>query len=150
MRLFANTGLPGSALAGGFAGLYTYDVNVYDGSSFPRVCASARRHRSLCAPSVGPGFDARRATGTRGGEPRRNGATYDRMWRAAVEPGPTSSRSRATTSGTRARRSSPRRRSGPAYASYDGAYGLVGKAAQTAYLDSTARWASRYRAALGR
>ena len=42
MRLFANTSLPGKAQAGGFAGLYTYDVRIYDGSSFPRICASAR------------------------------------------------------------------------------------------------------------
>ena len=54
--------LPGKAAAGGFAGLYTYDVRVYNGSSFPRMCAAARMRNLLCAPSVGPGFDALRAT----------------------------------------------------------------------------------------
>src|SRR5262249_35846539 len=34
VRVFANTGLAGKAAAGGFAGLYTYDVYAYDGSSF--------------------------------------------------------------------------------------------------------------------
>ena len=34
---------------------------------------------------------------------------------------------------------------GRPYDSYDGAYGLNGRAAQRAYLDRTAYWASRYR-----
>ena len=45
MRLFANTYLPGKAKAGGFAGLYTYDVRIYDGSVVPahlRLGADAR------------------------------------------------------------------------------------------------------------
>ena len=33
----------------------------------------------------------------------------------------------------------------PGYASYEGAYGLVGRAAERAYLDRTAFWARRYR-----
>ncbi len=45
MRLFANTSLPGKAAAGGFAGLYTYDVRIYDGASFPRICAAAQNAR---------------------------------------------------------------------------------------------------------
>ena len=63
VRLFANTSLPGKARAGGFDGLYTYDVYIYDGSSFPRMCASARGLGLVCAPSVGPGYNATRATG---------------------------------------------------------------------------------------
>jgi hypothetical protein len=34
---------------------------------------------------------------------------------------------------------------GPPYASYDGAYGLTGRAAQRAYLARTAMWTDRYR-----
>ena len=84
LRLFANTSLPGKAEAGGFAGLYTYDVRIYDGKSFPRMCASARMHNLLCAPSVGPGFDSERATGDTRIQGRANGKTYDRMWRGAI------------------------------------------------------------------
>ena len=84
LRLFANTNLPGKAEAGGFAGLYTYDVRIYDGTSFPRMCASAHMHNLLCAPSVGPGFDAERATGDTRVRGRANGKTYDRMWRGAI------------------------------------------------------------------
>ena len=36
----------------------------------------------LCAPSVGPGYDARRATGDPHVKPRRHGLTYDSMWHA--------------------------------------------------------------------
>ena len=87
VRVFANTNLAGLAAAGGFDGLYTYDVLLFDGTLFPRLCAQARRLQLLCAPSVGPGYDARRATGDTRLKPRRNGATYDAMWRGAIEAG---------------------------------------------------------------
>ena len=125
VRLFANTSLPGKALAGGFAGLYTYDVYVYDGTSFPRMCASAHGGSGSSAlRRSGPGYDAVRATG----DPRVRGRARRRHVRPDVagrgpRRRPTSSRSRATTSGTRGRRSSRRRHVGPPYASYDGAYG---------------------------
>ena len=84
MRLFANTYLPGKAKAGGFAGLLHLRRRIYDGSSFPRICASARTLGLLCAPSVGPGL--RRAFGrpvTRAAEPDER-AAYDSMWRNAI------------------------------------------------------------------
>jgi glycoprotein endo-alpha-1,2-mannosidase len=145
VRLYANTGLVGKAEAGGFAGLYTYDVYVYDGRSFPRICAAARIHGLLCAPSVGPGYSARRATGDARVRPRRNGATYDAMWRQAIR-----ARADAVTitsynewhEGTQIE---PARAVGSPYASYEHAYGLVGRAAQNAYLTRTAGWAARFR-----
>ena len=77
-----------------------------------RAGSAARRtpRHLLCAPSVGPGL--RRAARQRrpAVKPRRHGATYDAMWRAAIRRTPTASRSRRTTSGTRARRSSRARR----------------------------------------
>jgi hypothetical protein len=146
VRLFANTGLPGKALKGGFDGLYTYDVLIFDGFSFPRMCTSARALRLVCAPSVGPGYDARRATGDMRVQPRLDGARYDRMWRAAV-------RARADVvtitsynewhEGTQIE---PARAAQPSYASYTGAWGAVGARAERAYLLRTALWADRYRA----
>jgi hypothetical protein len=143
VRLFANTGLPGKAAAGGFAGLYTYDVYEYDGSSFPRMCESARNLHLLCAPSVGPGYDAR-AIGDSRVRSRANGATYDGMWRSAI-------RSRADIvtitsynewhEGTQIEACME---AGTRYMSYDGAWGLVGRSAQRAYLDRTAMWVGRY------
>ena len=57
---------PGKALKGGFDGLYTYDVLVYDGRSFARMCSSARRsgsraRRRSARASTRTGRRARRA-----------------------------------------------------------------------------------------
>lgn len=87
VRHFANTNLVGRAAAGGFDGLYTYDVLLFDRTLFPRLCAQARKLNLFCAPSVGPGYDARRATTDTRLKPRRNGVRYDSMWRGAVRAG---------------------------------------------------------------
>ena len=145
VRLFADTALPGKAAAGGFEGMYTYDVYTYSGSSFPRICASARRLGLVCAPSVGPGYDARRATGDPNVRSRRNGATYDSMWRAAIAartPVVTITSYNEWHEGTQIE---PAREGRPGYDSYNGAWGLHGKSAQRAYLDRTAYWIERYR-----
>ncbi len=148
VRLFADTALPGKAAAGGFAGMYTYDIYTYTGSSFARICASARRLGLACAPSVGPGYDARRATGDPNVRSRRNGATYDSMWRAAIAartPVVTITSYNEWHEGTQIE---PARDGRPGYDSYDGAWGHRGKAAQRAYLDRTAFWVGRYRTRL--
>ena len=150
MRLFANTGLPGKAKAGGFAGLYTYDVYNYDGSSFTRMCTSARLNGLLCAPSVGPGFDASRATGDTRIRERNGGATYDRLWRCALRAAADVVTITSYNEWHEGTQIEPAMSAGPAYASYDGAYGLVGRAAEKAYLDRTASWVQRYRERLGR
>jgi glycoprotein endo-alpha-1,2-mannosidase len=145
VRLFADTALPGKAAAGGFAGMYTYDVYTYTGTSFPRVCSSARRLSIACAPSVGPGYDARRATGLPNVRSRRNGTTYDAMWREAIKartPLVTLTSYNEWHEGTQIE---PALTGLPGYESYDGAWGLHGKAAQRAYLDRTAYWVDRYR-----
>ncbi len=150
VTLFANTGLPGKALAGGFGGLYTYDVYTYDGSSFPRICASAKRLGLLCAPSVGPGYDAVRATGDVRVRTRADGATYDRMWRGAIRAAADVVTITSYNEWHEGTQIEPAKAVGSPYASYDGAYGLVGRAAQNAYLDRTAAWARRYREQIGR
>ncbi len=145
VRLFADTALPGKAVAGGFAGLYTYDVYTYTGTSFPRVCGSARRFGIACAPSVGPGYDARRATGLTNVRSRRNGTTYDAMWREAIKarvPIVTVTSYNEWHEGTQIE---PALAGRSGYDSYDGAWGLHGKPAQRAYLDRTAYWIDRYR-----
>jgi hypothetical protein len=150
LRLFANTNLPGRAEAGGFAGLYTYDVRIFDGRSFPRMCAAARMHNLLCAPSVGPGFDSSRATGDSRVKDRANGATYDGMWRGAVRAAAdvvTITSYNEWHEGTQIEAAAA---VGGSYSSYDGAYGLTGRAAQRAYLDRTAQWVRTYRERVGR
>src|ERR1700710_1715683 len=61
--IFAQTALVGAAAAGGFDGVYTYDIVIYGGGKFARLCQQAHKVKLLCAPSVGPGYDARRGSG---------------------------------------------------------------------------------------
>ncbi len=143
VRVFAHTPLPGKALRGGFHGLYTYDVLVHDGDGFGRMCAGARRLGLACSPSVGPGFEAVRATGETRIQSRRAGRRYDHMWSSAVRAVPdvvTITSYNEWHEGTQIEPARPG--SGP-YRSYDGAWGLRGVRAQTAYLDRTAYWIER-------
>jgi glycoprotein endo-alpha-1,2-mannosidase len=146
VRVFAHTHLVGRAKAGGFDGLYTYDVVTWNGDNFARLCSQARRAGLLCAPSVGPGFDARLVTQDAALRPRLHGKTYDRMWRAAVRAKAdvvTITSYNEWQEGTQiepARVQIER-------ASYEGAWGKWGVPAQRAYLDATLQWVLRYRAA---
>ena len=145
VRVLGHTTLVGRARAAGFDGLYTYDVGTWSGSTFARICSQAHAVGLLCAPSVGPGYDARLATGHDLVRSRDDGASYDRMWRRAL-------RARADLvtitsynewqEGTQIEPA--RARSG--HAAYDGAWGRRGVDAQRAYLDATSTWASRLRA----
>jgi hypothetical protein len=144
-RVFAQTSLPGKALKGGFDGLYTYDVLVYDGTSFARMCASARLLGLACAPSVGPGFDAFRATSEVRIRGRNDGRWYDHMWDSALRAAPdvvTITSYNEWHEGTQIEAASSK---AERYETYDGAWGLVGKPAERAYLDRTAYWTARLR-----
>jgi glycoprotein endo-alpha-1,2-mannosidase len=142
VRLFAQTNLVGFAAAGRFDGVYTYDILLFDGDFFGRYCAQARRAGLLCAPSVGPGYLATRATGDTRVKPRRAGATYDAMWRAAIRARPdivTVTSYNEWNEGTQIEpASSDPLRAG--YLTYEGAYGLRGSAAERAYLKRTRYW----------
>ena len=84
VQLYAQTTLAGAAAAAKFDGIYTYDVLLWGGDNFSRLCAQAHRVNLLCLPSVGPGYDATHATADLRVKPRRDGATYDAMWRMAI------------------------------------------------------------------
>ncbi len=156
MEVLAQTGNVARAVAAGFAGVYTYDLLRYRPASFRRLCAKAHAAGLLCAPSVGPGYDARWARGDPRVLPRRGGRTYDVMWQAALASG--ADRVTITSynewhEGTQvepARRPGPRGARGsslvPSYQSYEGAYGLSGREAEQAYLRRTRLWALAYRA----
>ena len=144
--MFANTWLVGRASRGGFDGLYSYDVLVYDGRSFRRVCRSAHQAGLLCAPSVGPGFDGRRATPVRDVAPRRDGRRYDSMWRAAIEASPDVVTITSYNEWHEGTQIEPARAGVTGFRSYEGAWGLRGRAAEVAYLERTAFWAARARA----
>ncbi len=150
--LMAQTALVGAAAAAGFDGVYTYDILTYGGDKFARLCNEAHARHLLCAPSVGPGYLARRGDGDPRVKPRRNGQTYDRMWAAAIH-----ARADIVTitsynewhEGTQIEPAAPPARHGAyRYLSYNGAWGLYGVPAETAYLQRTAYWANVYRKTL--
>jgi hypothetical protein len=148
--VFAQTALAGAAAAGGFDGVYTYDIVVYGGGKFARLCAQAHAVKLLCAPSVGPGYDARRGSGDPVVKPRRDGATYDSMWKMAIAAGAdrvtiTSYNEWHEGTEIEAASSDAKRRGRYRYLTYDGAWGLHGVAAEGAYLARTRYWADVFR-----
>jgi hypothetical protein len=144
VRLFAQSGKVGFAAAARFDGIYTYDIVTNDGDSFARLCNQAWQARLLCAPSVGPGYDAVRAGDHTHSKPRRNGETYDAMWKAALAAGPDLITITSYNEWGEGTQIEPARRA-RGYRSYDGAWGLRGPAAARAYLDRTAYWTARFR-----
>jgi hypothetical protein len=146
IRLFAGTELVGFAAAAQFDGFYTYDFLNFGASKFARLCAQARAAHVICAPSVGPGYDGRRAGESPGGRGRRNGQTYDALWAAALAADPgviTITSYNEWGEGTQIEPAQNRR----GYATYDGAWGMEGAAADFAYLARTAYWTSMARSA---
>jgi glycoprotein endo-alpha-1,2-mannosidase len=153
MTVFAQTALAGQAVAGHFSGLYTYDIVTYGARVLGRLCGQAHRVGLLCAPSVGPGYDARRAAGDPRVKPRRHGQTYDSMWHAAISGGAdrvTITSFNEWQEGTQIEPAVPLRLGEYRYVSYDGAWGLHGAAAGNAYLTRTAYWSNLFRKAAAR
>lgn len=143
LRLFGQTSLVGFAARAGFAGFYTYDIVMYHAAKFDRYCRQARAHGILCAPSVGPGYDALAATGDTHVKDRLFGTTYDSMWRAALRAGADMVTITSYNEWGEGTQIEPAGHGGR-YESYDGAYGLHGRAAQRAYVTRTAYWTSRF------
>jgi hypothetical protein len=143
LRLFGQTNLVRFAARAGFAGFYTYDIVIYDAAKFDRFCAQAREMGLLCAPSVGPGYDATLATGDRNVKPRDFGVTYDSMWNAAIKAGADTVTITSYNEWSEGTQIEPAGRGGR-YENYDGTYGLYGRAAQRAYITRTAYWTSRF------
>ena len=147
---FAQTALVGQGATGHFDGVYTYDILTYGARFLGRYCSEAHAVHLLCAPSVGPGFDAQRSEGNPNVKPRRRGATYDAMWHAAIAAGAdriTITSFNEWQEGTQIEPAVPLRLGEYRYISYDGAWGLHGVAAENAYLDRTAYWARLFRRA---
>jgi hypothetical protein len=153
-RIFAQTSMAGYAVAGGFDGLYTYDVLVHNGAAFARICAAAHARNLLCAPSVGPGYDARRAVGDTRVKLRRAGRTYDTMWRNAIAAGADAITITSYNEWHEGTQIEPARLfvgpDGDRYLGYEGAWGKTGRAAERAYLHRTVFWSGRFRTAVSR
>ena len=152
VQLLAQTAYAGWAAAAGFDGIYTYDILTYGGDKFARICDEAHAMHLLCAPSVGPGYLARRGDGDTRVKLRRNGRTYDAMWTAAIQAKAdvvTITSYNEWHEGTQIEPAAPTGRHGAyRYLSYDGAFGLHGVAAEDAYLERTLYWVGVYRKTL--
>jgi glycoprotein endo-alpha-1,2-mannosidase len=150
IQLYAQTALAGKAAAGKFDGIYTYDVLLWGGDTFSRVCSQAHRVGLSCLPSVGPGYDATNATADLRIKPRRDGATYDAMWRSAIRSsagGVTITSYNEWHEGTQIEPARARPRGAAAVAGlqgYEGAYGRSGRSSQRAYLDRTNYWSDQF------
>lgn len=147
-QVFVQTPLAGYAAAAHFDGVYTYDTLTYRGNELSRICNEAHAVGLLCGPSVGPGYNAVRATGDPRIKPRRDGATYDSMWVAALAARPdliTITSFNEWHEGTQIEPAAPPGvHDGVAYLGYEGAWGLRGVPAETAYLARTAYWTRIY------
>ena len=144
VRVFGHTTFVGRAKAAGFDGIYTYDVITWNGSLFARLCTQAHAVGLLCAPSVGPGYDARLATQEAAVRLRNDGVTYDRMWKTALRAKPdlvTVTSYNEWQEGTQIEPA----RVAVGKPSYEGAWGKHGVAAQRSYLTATAGWTERLR-----
>jgi glycoprotein endo-alpha-1,2-mannosidase len=139
LRLFGQTNLVRFAARAGFTGFYTYDIVIYDAAKFDRLCKQARELHLLCAPSVGPGYDATYATGDPNVKSREGGATYDSMWSAALRAGADMVTITSYNEWSEGTQIEPAGHGGR-YDSYNGTYGLYGRAAQRAYITRTAYW----------
>jgi len=145
VRAFGHTTLVGRAKASGFEGLYSYDVVTWNGALFRRLCTQAHAVGLLCAPSVGPGYDARLSTRDEAVRPRLHGATYDRMWKTAIRADADLVTITSYNEWQEGTQIEPARLQ-LGKPSYERAWGKNGVSAQRAYLTATAGWAARLRA----
>ncbi len=125
-------------------GLYSYDVYAVDGTRFERLLGQCRERNYLCSPSVGPGYDERRATTGGRWIDRADGDRYDAMWNRAITAGAEWVSITSFNEWHEGTQIEPALTPGaPAYADYDGAYGQTGSGAEDAYLEATASWVGR-------
>ncbi|MFD4966563.1 ThuA domain-containing protein, partial [Streptomyces sp. NPDC058417] len=140
-----------------FSGLYTYDgIAGATAPGWKQAGDYARANGLIWAPSVAPGYlDDRAVPGnTTPTLERRDGAAYDQQWNNALDPAVGGSPTWVSVTsfnewheGSQIEPADATPPPGYGYRTYDGAYGLSGEAAGTAYLDRTAHWVSRFVAA---
>jgi glycoprotein endo-alpha-1,2-mannosidase len=144
-----------------FGGMYTYDgiaaSQLPDWSGVDRFC---RANGLVWSPSFAPGYDDDRAVpgNTTPTVDRADGAAYDKVWQHAITSGDGGAAPAwvSVTSFNEWHEGSmiePATSTPPTdpvtYLTYEGAYGLSGSAATTAYLDRTQHWVQQYVAARG-
>ncbi|MFE9629159.1 ThuA domain-containing protein [Streptomyces sp. NPDC006527] len=143
-----------------FSGMYTYDgIAGATAPGWKQAGDYARANGLIWAPSVAPGYiDDRAVPGNSTPTVERaNGAAYDRQWTNALDQAIGGSPTWVSVTsfnewheGSSIEPSDSTPPGGHGYLTYDGAYGLTGQDAETAYLDRTAYWASRFRSSASR
>jgi glycoprotein endo-alpha-1,2-mannosidase len=134
-----------------FDGMFNY--GIYGKVAYQRQLPQSNDY--ILMFSVAPGFDKSRAAGGSGTVmiPRNNGSTYDDSWSTLIGKRPewiavvSFNEWHETTQIEPAR---PFSYGGFTYLDYEGAYGLHGTAATTAYITRTAYWADRFKGTAGR
>ncbi|MFD0747093.1 RICIN domain-containing protein [Phytohabitans flavus] len=137
-----------------FGGMYTYDgIAGATAPGWANASAFCKANGLVWAPSIAPGYiDDRAVPGnTTPTVTRDNGAAYDRQWNNALGTatgGPPTWVSITSFNewheGSVIEPASSTPPGGHGYQTFNGAYGLTGAAAETAYLDRTRYWADRF------
>ncbi|MDQ3107779.1 MAG: alpha-mannosidase, partial [Actinomycetota bacterium] len=137
------------AARAGFDGVYTYDPLRYTGDDLATFCRLARARGLRCSPSVSPGYDGRRGVPDNTVRDRVSGERYDDSWTAAFATGADVVSITSYNEWHEGTQIEPARAGvctpSYCYSSYDGAYGSVGAAAETAYLTRTRFWTDALR-----
>ncbi len=133
---------------GHFDGIYSYGVHNVGQDPFTSFAKRARESNGIYSPSVGPGYDERRAVpSTHRYTSRDNGAYYDRLWQTAIDSGSewiSISTFNEWHEGSQIEPAKVKNVADYPYENYEGAYGKTGKDAQTSYLDRTRYWVNIY------
>jgi len=136
------------AAAARFDGVFTFDVLHQDFRLFRVMKQQATHARLIFTPTIGPGFDDRRAVPRSAGIlARREGAAYDASWEAVLDLDPewvSVYSFNEWHEGTQIEPAVSGEGPPPGYEDYRGAFGLSGEEAETAYLRRTAFWLERF------
>ena len=133
---------------GHFDGVYTYDAYAVDPGTFGSMASVTAGSGGVFAPSVGPGFDDRRAVaGSTRYVSRSDGRRYDTFWQDAIASGApwvTITSFNEWHEGTQIEPATSKAISGFAYDDYVGAYGASAADAPMAYLNRTRYWVDTF------
>ena len=133
---------------GHFDGVYTYDALKVDPSTFSSMASVVAGSGGVFAPSVGPGYDDRRArTNGAGHVSRSNGQRYDTFWQDAIASGApwvTITSFNEWHEGTQIEPAKSKAIAGFTYDDYVGAYGATAADAPMAYLNRTRYWVDTF------
>jgi hypothetical protein len=137
-----------------FGGMYTYDgIAGATGSGWQNVGAYCHANGMVWSPSVAPGYiDDRAVPGnTTPTLDRANGNTYDKEWSRAITPATGGNPDWVSVTsfnewheGSMIEPATATPPTAIPYLTYNGAYGTSGTASETAYLDRTRYWVSKF------